>query len=96
MHDRPPPDQQPFYQQFAFLIAVLSWIWTITRRDPMAAPLSSETVARIQKPGAEDDIVSKERIFAAVGIKMNKPGAEEEPEEAREEERERRQPVLIA
>lgn len=82
--------------QFAFLIAVLSWIWTITRRDPMAAPLSSETVARIQKPGAEDDIVSKERIFAAVGIKMNKPGAEEEPEEAREEERERRQPVLIA
>jgi hypothetical protein len=82
--------------QFAFLIAVLSWIWTITRRDPMAAPLSSETVARIQKPDAEDDIVSKERIFAAVGIKMNKPGAEEEPEEAREEERERRQPELIA
>jgi hypothetical protein len=82
--------------QFAFLIAVLSWIWTITRRDPMAAPLSSETVARIQKPDAEDDIVSKERIFAAVGIKMNKPGAEEEPEDAREEERERRQPELIA
>jgi len=82
--------------QFAFLIAVLSWIWTITRRDPMAAPLSSETVARIQKPDAEDDIVSKERIFAAVGIKMNKPGAEEDPEEAREEEREQRQPVLIA
>jgi hypothetical protein len=82
--------------QFAFLIAVLSWIWTITRRDPMAAPLSSETVARIQKPDAEDDIVSKERIFAAVGIKMNKPGAEEGPEDAREEERERRQPELIA
>jgi hypothetical protein len=42
------------------------------RRDPVAAPLSSETVARIQKPVAEDNIVTKERIFAAVGIRINK------------------------
>jgi hypothetical protein len=58
--------------QFAYLIALLSWISTIIRRDPVAAPLSSEAVARIQKPIAEDNIVSKERIFAAVGIRINK------------------------
>lgn len=58
--------------QFAYLIAVISWIWTITHRDPVNAPLSSEAVARIQKPDAEDESVAKERIFAAVGIKMNK------------------------
>lgn len=76
--------------QCAYLIAVLGWTWTITHRDPVATPLSSETVARIQKPDAEDDIVSKERIFAAVGIKINKPGAEEHPEEQPEKEGERR------
>jgi len=58
--------------QFAYLVALLSWIWTITHRDPAAIPLSSEAVARIQKPKAEDDIVTKERIFAAVGIRINK------------------------
>jgi hypothetical protein len=59
--------------QFAFLIAVLSWIWTITHRDPLDTPLSSEAVARIQQPHAEGESVAKERIFAAVGIKVNKP-----------------------
>ena len=63
--------------QFAYLIALLSWIWTITHRDPVAAPLSSEAVARMQKPVAEDNVVTKERIFAAVGIKVNKPGEED-------------------
>lgn len=58
--------------QFAYLIALLSWIWTITHRDPVALPLSSEAVARIQKPKAEDDVVTKERIFAAVGIRINR------------------------
>ena len=62
--------------QFAYLIALLSWISTITRRDPASMPLSSETIARIQQPKAEDNIVSKERIFAAVGIRVNKPEAE--------------------
>jgi hypothetical protein len=59
--------------QFAFLTAVLSWTWTITHRDPLDTPLSSEEVARIQKPHAEDESVTKERIFAAVGIKVTKP-----------------------
>ncbi|HSK42984.1 MAG TPA: hypothetical protein VLA83_03740 [Candidatus Binatia bacterium] len=64
--------------QFAFLIAVLGWIWTITHRDPVDAPLSSEAVAKIQQPHAEDESVAKERIFAAVGIKVNKPEEENE------------------
>src|SRR4029077_11566048 len=35
--------------QFAFLIAVLGWTWTITHRDPLDIPLSSEAVAKIQQ-----------------------------------------------
>ncbi|MGB8129424.1 MAG: hypothetical protein WCG81_06500 [Candidatus Angelobacter sp.] len=70
--------------QFAFLIAVLGWIWTITHRDPLDTPLSSETVAKIQQPHEEDESVTKERIFAAVGIKMNKP--EEKLEEPAKQE----------
>jgi len=66
--------------QFAYLIALLSWISTIMRRDPVAAPLSSEAVARIQKPIAEDNIVTKERIFAAVGIRINKSEAVDDAE----------------
>lgn len=58
--------------QFAYLIALLSWISTILRRDPVAVPVSSDVVASIQKPRAEDNIVTKERIFAAVGIRINK------------------------
>src|SRR6476620_12667274 len=59
--------------QIGYLIALLGWIWTITHRDPVDAPLSSEAVAKIQKPQAEDESVTKERIFAAVGIKVNNP-----------------------
>jgi hypothetical protein len=59
--------------QVGFLIALLGWIWTITYRDPLDAPLSSEALAKIQQPHEEDQSVAKERIFAAVGIKVNKP-----------------------
>jgi hypothetical protein len=70
--------------QFAYLIALLSWIWTITHRDPAAIPLSSEAIARIQKShSAEDEVVAKDRIFAAVGIKVNKPGEEEDGDDER-------------
>ena len=65
--------------QVGFLIALLGWIWTITHRDPLDAPLSSEAVAKIQQPHEEDESVAKERIFAAVGIKMNKPEKTENP-----------------
>ena len=71
--------------QFAYLIALLSWISTIMRRDPVAAPLSSEAVARIQKPIAEDNIVTKERIFAAVGIRINKSELEDDAETVEQE-----------
>ncbi|HWF03943.1 MAG TPA: hypothetical protein VHA06_09665 [Candidatus Angelobacter sp.] len=74
--------------QVAYLIAVISWIWTILYRDPVALPLSSEAVARIQKPGAEDETISKERIFAAVGIRIAKP-SEENVHEDREDIKEK-------
>jgi hypothetical protein len=73
--------------QFAFLIAVLGWTWTIINRDPVGMPLSSEAVARIQKPHEEDESVTKERIFAAVGIKVNKPDENASPEDATKPER---------
>ncbi|HLK07315.1 MAG TPA: hypothetical protein VKV30_05230 [Candidatus Angelobacter sp.] len=65
--------------QVGYLIALLGWIWTITYRDPLDAPLSSEAVAKIQQPHEEDQSVAKERIFAAVGIKINKPETPENP-----------------
>jgi len=71
--------------QFAYLIALLSWISTIMRRDPLAAPLSSESVARIQKPVAEDNIVTKERIFSAVGIRINKSETDDDAAETVEQ-----------
>ncbi len=64
--------------QFAYLIAVLSWIWTILRRDPVPAPPSAESLARMEKLASQEDLVPKERIFAAVGIKMSKQSEEEE------------------
>ncbi len=65
--------------QVGYLIALLGWIWTITHRNPVDEPLSSEAVAKIQQPQAEDESVAKERIFAAVGIKVNKPDKPENP-----------------
>jgi hypothetical protein len=64
--------------QFAYLIAVLSWIWTILRRDPVPAPPSAESMARMEKLASQEDVVPKERIFAAVGIKVTKQEEEEE------------------
>ena len=72
--------------QFAFLIAVLGWTWTIIKRDPIEEPLSSEALARIQKTLAEDESVTKERIFAAVGIKVNKPEEKADLEKAPKQE----------
>jgi hypothetical protein len=71
--------------QFAYLTSLLSWIWTITHRDPVPAPPSPEALARMQKLAAEDETVSKERIFAAVGIKINRPEDEESPPEKQDQ-----------
>ena len=64
--------------QAAYLIALLSWIWTITHRDPVPAPPSPEALERVRKLASEDEIVPKERIFAAVGIRITKTHVEEE------------------
>ena len=80
--------------QAAYLIAVLSWIWTILHRDPVAVPLSSEAVARIQQLDTDDNVVPKERIFAAVGIKVNKPDEEDGTETAPKKKAERRRPAM--
>jgi hypothetical protein len=74
---------------------VWSWTWTILRRDPVPLPLSSDVLARIQNPHPEDDVVSKERIFAAVGIKIT-PTNEEILEEPIEQNTEERLPKLPA
>ena len=71
--------------QFAYLIAVLSWIWTITHREPVPSP-SAEALARVQKLASEDEVVPKERIFAAVGVKVNKPGKDQVPGSSQEEQ----------
>jgi len=76
--------------QMAYLIALLSWTWTILRRDPVAAPLSAEALARVNKLSSDDEIVPKERIFAAVGIKISRAGqspAEDAPAEDTRDER---------
>src|SRR6266704_274265 len=65
--------------QFAYLVALLGWIWTIWHRDPVSAPPSAETLARVHKLSSDYDVVPKERIFAAVGIKITKPEGKEEP-----------------
>ena len=64
--------------QVAYLISLLSWIWTITHRDPVPAPPSAEALARVHKLASEDAFVPKERILAAVGIRITRPDDEEE------------------
>jgi hypothetical protein len=81
--------------QFAYLIAVLSWTWTILRRDPVPAPPSAESLERMQQLAAGDDVVPKERIFAAVGIKVSRP-EEDGPEKTAEQQAGERRPKLPA
>ena len=81
--------------QAAYLIALLGWIWTITHRDPVALPLSSDAAERMQR-GAGDVAVSKERIFAAVGIKVNRPEANGDEENQEEESEDKQHPRLPA
>jgi hypothetical protein len=73
--------------QFAYLFSLLGWIWTITQRDPVPAPPSAEALARVEKLASEDEIVPKERIFAAVGIKVTKPGNDDDPSKASDEQK---------
>lgn len=69
--------------QFSYLIALASWIWTMTHRDPLPPRPEPEKLARVQELAKEDyDAVPKERIFAAVGIKVNMPDSTAQDEES--------------
>src|SRR5262249_23583164 len=48
------------FGQVGYLIAVLSWTWTILRRDPLPAPPSVEALARMHKLSSDEDSVPKE------------------------------------
>lgn len=68
--------------QFSYLIALASWIWTMTHRDPLPPHPEPEKLARVQELAKEDhDAVPKERIFAAVGIKVTMPEPTAQDEE---------------
>jgi len=69
--------------QFSYLIALASWIWTMTHRDPVPPRPAPETLARLQELTKQDyDAVPRERILAAVGIKVNRPLQEEATDES--------------
>jgi hypothetical protein len=64
--------------QFSYLIALVSWIWTMTHRDPVPPRPAEEALARMQELAKQShDAVPKERIFAAVGIRINTPEVDE-------------------
>jgi hypothetical protein len=59
--------------QISYLVALASWIWTMTHREPVPPPPAEESLARMHELAKQDyEAVSKERIFAAVGIRINK------------------------
>jgi hypothetical protein len=60
--------------QFSYLIALVSWTWTMTHRDPVPPRPAPESLARLEELTKHDfDAVSRERILSAVGIRVNKP-----------------------
>jgi phosphate starvation-inducible membrane PsiE len=60
------------FGQFAYMISLCAWIWTMKHRDPMTVHTSPEKLAQVQALASQQGAVPKERIFAAVGIKINK------------------------
>jgi hypothetical protein len=65
--------------QAAYLCSLAGWIWTMFHRDPLAAPPSAETITQMRAFNPHT-LVTKEKIFAAVGVKVNKITPEPEPE----------------
>jgi hypothetical protein len=73
----------PFHQiasgfgQAAYLCSLCGWIWTMFHRDPLPPAPSAETLTQMRafNPHA---LVPKEKIFAAVGVKINKLSPETE------------------
>jgi hypothetical protein len=60
------------FGQFAYVISLCSWIWTMRHRDPAAVQTSPEKLAEVHALASQHGAVPKEKIFAAVGIKITK------------------------
>ena len=69
--------------QIAYLCSLCSWIWTMFHREPQLSAPSAETLTQMRafNPHA---LVPKEKIFAAVGVKINKIGPAPELDPAAE------------
>jgi hypothetical protein len=70
------------FGQFAYLISLCAWIWTMKHRDATAAHTSPEKLAEFQALASQHGAVPKERIFAAVGIKISKIETDADSEES--------------
>jgi hypothetical protein len=57
--------------QAAYLCSLCGWIWTMFHRDPLPPPPSAETLTQMRAFNSHA-LVPKEKIFAAVGVKINK------------------------
>src|SRR6185312_9123350 len=58
--------------QIAYLIALWTWTWTMTHREPASSP-APEALERMRSIATEYDAVPRERILAAVGIRLAEP-----------------------
>ncbi len=67
------------FGQFAYAISLCSWIWTMRHRDPAAVQTSPEKLAEVHALASQRGAVPKEKIFAAVGIKITRIETETEP-----------------
>ncbi len=66
------------FGQFAYVISLCSWIWTMRHRDPAAVQTSPEKLAEVHALASQIGAVPKEKIFAAVGIKITRIETEAE------------------
>jgi hypothetical protein len=66
------------FGQFAYVISLCSWIWTMRHRDPAAVQTSPEKLAEVHALASQHGAVPKEKIFAAVGIKITRIETEAE------------------
>ncbi len=69
--------------QAAYLFSLCGWIWTMFHRDPLPVPPSAETLTQMRAFNPHG-LVPKEKIFAAVGVKVNRIPPESETETAME------------
>jgi hypothetical protein len=56
--------------QSAFLIALMSWSWTMFHRDPLPPPPTAETLA-LMRTFTSDTMVTKEKMLAIVGVQID-------------------------